>query len=147
MKVFFKDLFDYNHAMNQKVIRSMLQNSYKLNDKSIQLMSHLLNAHHIWNHRVLKLAPTVAVWQINDINILESLNETNYKTSFQIIEEVELDSRMTYINTKGLKFNNSVREVLFHVINHSTYHRAQIASDFKSTGINPEITDYIAYKR
>ena len=37
--------------------------------------------------------------------------------------------------------------MLFHFVNHSTYHRGQIASNLKEHGIEPLVTDYIFYKR
>ena len=33
------------------------------------------------------------------------------------------------------------------VINHSTYHRAQIAQKVKALGGKPAVTDYIVYQR
>ncbi|WP_081413715.1 DinB family protein [Eisenibacter elegans] len=35
---------------------------------------------------------------------------------------------------------NSAQEVFFHIINNSTYHRAQIATELKQQGINPLAT-------
>ncbi|MCH7396746.1 hypothetical protein MM236_02050 [Belliella sp. DSM 107340] len=52
-----------------------------------------------------------------------------------------------YSNSKGQKYSSSVRDILFHIINHSTYHRSQIASELKNQGIEPLITDYIFFKR
>ena len=50
-------------------------------------------------------------------------------------------------NSKGETFSNKIKDILFHIINHSTYHRAQIATDLKQNGIEPINTDYIFYKR
>jgi uncharacterized damage-inducible protein DinB len=63
-----------------------------------------------------------------------------------ILDEFELDRKIRYANSKGQPFNNSVRDMLFQVINHSTYHRAQIATEFKNNGLDPLLTDYIYYK-
>ena len=52
-----------------------------------------------------------------------------------------------YTNTNGQAFDNSVRDILFNVINHSTYHRGQIAREFREYGPEPLVTDYIFYKR
>ena len=58
-----------------------------------------------------------------------------------------ITKKIIYKNSKGIEFSNTVQDVIFHVINHSTYHRAQIASDLKANGIEPINTDYIFYKR
>lgn len=58
-----------------------------------------------------------------------------------------LKKKISYKNSRGERFENSVRDILFHVINHSTYHRGQIATDCKLHGMTPLATDYIFYKR
>ncbi|WP_185211767.1 DinB family protein [Sphingobacterium mizutaii] len=35
---------------------------------------------------------------------------------------------------------------MFHIINHSNYHRAQIATELRKQEIEPIQTDYIKYK-
>ncbi|WP_209331385.1 DinB family protein [Lunatimonas salinarum] len=34
-----------------------------------------------------------------------------------------------------------------HIVNHSTYHRGQIATLFRESGLQPVVTDYIMLKR
>lgn len=45
------------------------------------------------------------------------------------------------------EFTNTIGDILFHIVNHSTYHRGQIASDFRESDIEPLNTDYIMFKR
>ena len=147
MKTFFNDLFEYNHHMNQKVIQSFSHHSDKASEKSVKFINHLLNAHQIWNNRIDPKEEVSSIWQIHSLGKLKEMDTYNFERSLEILEKINLDAELEYTNTKGATFNNKVKEVLFHVINHSTYHRAQIASDFKESGITPEVTDYIVYKR
>ena len=62
-------------------------------------------------------------------------------------EAVDLNNIILYKTTKGQAFENKTSDILFHIINHSTYHRGQIAADFRQTGTEPLSTDYIFYKR
>ena len=78
---------------------------------------------------------------------LKHINFTNYQNSLRIVEEYDFDERIRYTTSRGETFESTVRDILFHAINHSTYHRGQIASDFKLHGMTPLITDYIFYKR
>ncbi|QLH28398.1 MAG: hypothetical protein HWD63_02710 [Candidatus Parvibacillus calidus] len=39
-----------------------------------------------------------------------------------------------------------MKDIIFHIINHSTYHRGQIAMEFRQSGLEPLNTDYIFYK-
>lgn len=147
MKTFYKELFEYNHHMNQKVIQSFIQHSDKASEKAVKLINHILNAHQVWNNRIDPKEDVSAVWQIHSLGKLKEIDLYNFERSLEILELKDLNATLEYTSTKGENFSNQVKEVLFHVINHSTYHRAQIASDFKESGITPEVTDYIVYKR
>ncbi|MEN9910400.1 MAG: hypothetical protein RLZZ540_3559 [Bacteroidota bacterium] len=144
---FFKDTFEYNYHFNQELIQLFENNKQIIPEKSIQLLNHLINAQQIWNERILNEKNTVDVWEIRSLENLKNVNQNNYKKSLSILNSTELSKKITYKNSKGDVFSNSVQDVIFHVINHSTYHRAQIASDLKANGIDPINTDYIFYKR
>ena len=146
MKEKLIDLFQYTHHFNKEMIGVIRDNFQKVDDNTIILINHTLNSHQIWNSRILG-EKTFVAWQMNDFEILENLNEENFRNSLKIIENFDLDVRFEYQNSEGLKFNNSVFEMLFHVINHATYHRGQINSQLKQKGIEPIIADYICYKR
>lgn len=147
MTPFFKGLFDYSYHFNQKIWNVLNENADRISEKSLKLYSHLLNAHQIWNNRINPRETTFGVWDLHPIQICKNIDTVNYKRSLTILDNFELDQIIHYTNTKGEAFNSSVRDMLFHVINHSTYHRAQIATEFKLNGIEPISTDFIIYNR
>ncbi|WP_418123961.1 DinB family protein [Chryseobacterium sp. PTM-20240506] len=140
------DLFEYTHHYNQKIIKLVKDYTPKIDERTIALINHTINAQQIWNARILG-EETFEVWQVNPLEDLEEINHQNFLTSIQIVQNFSLDNRIGYQNSKGTKFENSVFEMLFHTINHSTYHRGQINSLLKQNGIEPLLTDYIFYKR
>ncbi|WP_345988064.1 DinB family protein [Chryseobacterium sp. Chry.R1] len=140
------DLFEYTHHYNQKIIKLVKDYTPKIDERTIALINHTINAQQIWNARILG-EETFEVWQVNPLEDLEEINHQNFLTSIQIVQNFNLDNRIGYQNSKGAKFENSVFEMLFHAINHSTYHRGQINSLLKQNGIEPLLTDYIFYKR
>lgn len=146
MKTFFKELLEYNHHFNAQLIRLLDENSSKVPEKSIRLMSHIVNAQQVWNSRMLH-APSPGVWDVRPLADLIRQEDENFIQGLEILETKDLSEVIAYTNTKGEAFSNSVRDIFFHVANHSNYHRAQIASDCKPHGIEPLVTDYIFYKR
>lgn len=146
MKEKLIDLFEYSYHFNQEMIKIISENLEKVDEKTISLINHTLNAQQIWNSRVLGEA-SFEVWQINPFENLQEINHQNFKKSIQIVESSDVDQRIEYQNSKGTKFENSIFEMLFQAINHSTYHRGQINSLLKQNGIAPILTDYIFYKR
>lgn len=147
MLSFLNELAEYNHHCNQLLTIEMVKFKNQVNEKSIKLMSHILNAQHIWMARIKSLAPQYNVWQVHEINALEEIEFHNYLEIKKCIQDENLNANIEYQNTKGERFENLKKDILFHVFNHSTYHRAQIATEFRNTGLEPIATDFIFYKR
>lgn len=116
-------------------------------ERSVKLMSHVLAAHHIWNARIEGHTPRLGVWEPLVPDAWHSVHAENITTSERILGDHDLDGKVRYTNSKGETFVNSVQEILLHVVNHSTHHRAQIASDLREHGHEVPVMDYIFHKR
>lgn len=147
MKVFFLDKFEYTHHCNQLLIEVLFKNSETYKDRISLLASHSLNAHHVWNHRLFGIAATFSVWQILEIGDLHTINNENFEHTKLFLQKKNLEEPVNYTNSKGESFTNTAGDILFHLINHSTYHRGQLVSQLKVEGVEPIVTDYIFYKR
>jgi len=143
---FFKELFEYNRHCNGELVTLFKNNESSISEKSLQLLNHILNAHQIINARILGEDLTCSVWEIRPLESLEEINQNNYKITLQLLKTADLDKIIEYKTSKGFPLANAIRDILFHIVNHSTYHRAQIASDVKQRGIAPLPTDYIIFK-
>ncbi|HMV03624.1 MAG TPA: DinB family protein [Chitinophagales bacterium] len=147
MKIFLKELFEYNHHCNGKLAAVYVAHHEMLSENAIFLFNHILNAHQIWNNRILPMQSSFGVRQIHEIKQLKNIDTSNYEQTLLILESIDLSNSLAYTNSKGEAYNNIIQDILFHIINHSTYHRAQIASSFTQSGIEALSTDYIFYKR
>ncbi|WP_158856041.1 DinB family protein [Lunatibacter salilacus] len=147
MKEFFKELFAYGHHSNQRLWEAMMENRGIVPEKSIKLFNHILNAHQIWNTRIDQKDAAFGVWESREISGEKEIDQQNYTNTLTILDIYELESVVQYTNSTGKAFTNSVREILFHLVNHSTYHRGQIASDFRQNSLEPLVSDYIKFKR
>ena len=147
MKAYFHQLFDYNYLCNKQLIETCL-GLEKVPEKSRTLFSHILNAHHLWNARITGGDPLYGVWDVHEVPAWGEIHYDNQRDSFGIITDSEdMDRRIAYENTEGRSYSNSIGDILFHILNHSTYHRGQIAMDFRDNGLEPLQLDYILYKR
>lgn len=148
MKSLFNDLFEYNRHMNNELIRAMVQNKSTISEKSLKWMNHILNAHELFNCRIEPAGyQPPAPWDMRDLGELATINENNFQVSLGIIRLYDFDTNILYTTMKGTAMENTVGDILFHVINHSTYHRGQIAVEFRNTGIEPLVSDYVVYRR
>lgn len=146
MKAFFKELFQYNHHYNQAITTVLAENSERASEKSIKLLSHILNSHRIWNTRIEPGQPSYERWEVHQIQDAREIDKKNFEHSMRILDTIELSQPVQYVMGDGRTCSNPLHEILFQVINHSNYHRGQIATEFRQSGIEPLLTDYIFYK-
>jgi uncharacterized damage-inducible protein DinB len=149
LKDHFIQLFKYNDWATRetaKCIREARKNQQRVYD----LLSHIINSQRIWLSRILQTNIVIDPWEVHTVeNCVElSTNITSEWVNFlEGFRKPELYMRIRYKNNKGENWENTIEDILTHVINHSTYHRAQIAQLMRQSGDQPPKTDYIAYQR
>jgi len=57
----------------------------------------------------------------------------------------DLDHVIEYRSLQGNRCAYSLRRMLQHVVNHSTYHRGQLTTLLRQLGAEPRATDYLRY--
>ena len=148
MKDYFKELLEYSHYYNLEVIKKFNDGDleFMIPKRATELLSHTLNAQKIWNNRISGKEDEVDVWQNFEVSKLENAENENFKESLAILDKEELNRVVKFKNSKGESYENSVRDIVFHIINHSTYHRGQIATELRNQGIDPVPSDFVYYK-
>ncbi|MBT8222778.1 MAG: damage-inducible protein DinB, partial [Eudoraea sp.] len=88
------------------------------------------------------------VWQLHEVALWAEMHYQNQRATFEIIRNTDnFERRIDYQNSEGRMYSNSLQDILFHIINHSTHHRAQMATAFRNNNLEPLTLDYIFYKR
>lgn len=148
MKKYFLKLYQYNAWANQRVIDCL--NQQKVDDEKIlSLMGHILAAQFLWLHRIKGLpAPDVKLWGNYSLKKLSEMAELAGKQWLEYVERNDdFNREMTYRNYTGDPYTNNVEMVMIHLVNHSSYHRAQIALLLRQKAMEPVNTDFITYDR
>ncbi|MCK0135594.1 DinB family protein [Arenibacter sp. S6351L] len=147
MKPFVQELFQYTNHQNNAIISAITENHSQISAKTIKLISHIINVHQIWNAKFnLNNTELFDAWTIHEVSDLEGYERLNFDQSIEILSIYKLDQLIDWKTTNGKYFQNSVLDILFQIINHSNYHRAQIATEFRMSGIQPIMTDFILFK-
>lgn len=112
-------------------------------------MGHMLAAQFLWLHRIKGLpAPDVKLWGNYSLQDLQTMNEKISKQWLDFVESNEqFDRLLSYTNYTGQPFSNNVEMIMIHLVNHSSYHRAQVAMLLRQLGYEPVNTDFITYDR
>lgn len=148
MKKYFLKLYQYNAWANDRVLRCLKNQGVK-DEKVLTLMGHIVAAQFLWLHRIKGLpAPDVKLWGSYTLaQVLELAPEAG-KQWLDFVENTDnFDREMTYRNYVNDLYTNNVETIMIHLVNHSSYHRAQIAMLLRQKGMEPINTDFITYDR
>ena len=145
MKDFFLDKFEYDFFATKNWIKVIKSQEDSVSEFVIRSMSHILNVHHIWNRRLLNKQIESELWDVFPIHFLQKLEEENYRETIEYLEKLELTEKIEYHSSEGVVFEKSTIDVLYHILNHSNYHRAQIALDLKQNNLKTPDFNFISY--
>lgn len=142
----------YEHLIwaNKRILATL----HTINEEQqevIRLFSHILFSEIVWMARLQGIdSSKLPIWAEVDLKFCEQLvkkNEENIISYLLIVNKEDLDKNITYKNSKGNEFQNTIREILTHVCLHGHYHRGQINSKLRSLGAEPVVLDFIHYIR
>lgn len=141
-------LFKYNEWATRETAHSIEK---LVEDKKLaSLLSHIIAAQELWLNRVLQKDIYVSPWTEYTIEKCVEASTSLTRKWINLLEscdDTKLRERIDYTNTKGKKHNNNIKDIAIHIINHSSYHRGQIAQLVREKGGSPAYTDYIHYQR
>jgi uncharacterized damage-inducible protein DinB len=152
---------NYNAWANQKIVEFLADADDKLLDTEIKssfpsirkTLMHIWGAQEIWLLRLQ--GQSLSKWPAQDFT-----GDTNELLSAFVANSQELaifaaskdaaflQSRIDYKNMAGQEFSSGVDEILFHVVNHGTFHRGQIITMLRELGFTSfESQDLITFLR
>jgi len=150
MKNYFLKLFNYDHFENKAIAKVIIEAAEP--KQAIKLMAHLLAAQQTWLNRCKGLSTIdVALWPDWQTDTFDQLIDDNHKSWAEFLNGLhpeDFQRMIAYKNSKGDSYENLLEDILAHLINHGTHHRAQIGQQLKLAGLeNLPNTDYIFYIR
>ena len=150
MKKHFKDLFKYNNWANEKLF-IILKEEAIADEKILQLLGHTLTAQIVWYNRVKEIPSSAfPLWENRTLEELQDLLDQSSECWIKYMDEHRFDTfeeMIFYKNTKGKRYESTIREIITHVVNHGTHHRGQIVFRLRELGFEPPSLDYIFYCR
>lgn len=149
MKAYFTQLFRYDSYANGLILETIIKANNP--QEPVKLMAHLLMAQQVWFNRCKGLPPPGGQlwpdWPADSFEGRITENTAAWLNYLDGVQPGDFDRIISYKSLKGDPFENKLSEILAHVINHGTHHRAQAGQHLKAVGIDLPITDYIFYLR
>lgn len=115
----------------------------------VRIWAHILAAEATWLARIADRVPEVPVWPDLTRAECDALMGRNHEAIAHLAgaSPAEFDRVVTYRNSRGDAFRNTVAEILHQVAMHGMYHRGQVAMEVRRLGGTPQATDLIFYLR
>lgn len=144
--------FQYDAWANRRTLSALRQVSpEKLDDRSIQIMAHLLQAQNVWLKRMRREDLTgLAIWPDLTLDQCEPLLEENargYQQFLATLSPDRLAEIIAYRTSTGVDFRTAIIDILTQVLLHSSYHRGQLATAIARAGGTTPVTDFIFFTR
>lgn len=150
------ELFDYDRWANSRVLAIAFSLSDEQRSRAFPAsfvsvhgtLSHILWSEWLWLGRWTPLRSTTDPRTVERFDPLRrhwSAFEAEQRVYLESLSEADLRRLVSYENPPGATWTYSLRHMLQHVANHSTYHRGQLTTMFRELGATPRPLDFLDY--
>ncbi len=154
------ELFEYGSWANARTFaaaealaREQLEASVASSFPSVlATLAHIVGAEWIWLRRWQGESPATAPAWAGGSTLAELRAELGVvqaeRAAFLApLTDADLERVVTYRGLDGAAFSHPLAQLVRHVVNHSTYHRGQVATQLRQLGRTPPNTDYTRFLR
>jgi len=144
-----RQVWDHVFWADRRLLEALLS-AEGLDPEVVRECAHVLGAEEIWLSRLEGRASRAAVWPELSLEEVEKLAEEThaaYGVYLAELDEADLAREVTYENSAGKGFTNSIGDILLHTALHGQYHRGKINLLLRQAGHEPAPADYIAFIR
>jgi uncharacterized damage-inducible protein DinB len=143
-----RQLFAYNDWANRRILVAVKGST---SDRSRQLLAHLLITEMEYYERLFgKDSTGFNFWPeltVEDCGELARAVASAYEKLLRRFDEEGLELKAKYRTSEGFPYENTYREMITHVLMHSSIHRGNIMLKLREDGFDPPKIDYIIYLR
>jgi uncharacterized damage-inducible protein DinB len=142
--------FEFEHWSNTQILNA-LKTLDDQEGRAVKLFSHLLSSHSMWLSRVTKTDFTCTLFEERTLEECEKLMQENLQGWTKYLNattEIALQEKIEFMSAWEVnpsKRRMSIEDAITHLINHSSYHRAQIVQLIKGYVDELPLSTYIMY--
>lgn len=129
---FFKEKFEYDLHANRTWIQRIEAEDLTQNGEIRKLISHILNVHYIWIARLSGKTIDSADWDILPSSHWEHFAQNNFFETNDFLDQL-------------IALDDEQIKILYHILNHSNYHRGQISLLIKQAGKTAPNANFISF--
>ncbi len=114
--------------------------------RAVELLAHVVATELVWHDRMThkpQRCPVWPEWTLEECGRRLDEAREAWRSFLRFLEPAQLETAISYVNTKGKHYRSTVGDIVTHVLFHSAYHRGQIAAEQRAAGAEPAYTDFI----
>jgi uncharacterized damage-inducible protein DinB len=155
-----RTLFAYDDWANGRVVEALERLTAEQSGKAIassfpslrETVAHIVQAEWFWLHRWLGENPTKSpAWApgtpLDEVRHVLAGVQSDRGALLDRLTDEALGEPAPYRDPRGGEHHQRLGDQMRHVVNHSTYHRGQAATQLRQLGEVPPGTDLILYLR
>ena len=143
-----RDLFQYDDWANGRTLGALRDQP---SDKSRRILAHILITKQEYFERLSgKDSTGFDFWPDLSLDECGKLADSTHASYLSVIENAEesvLETTATYKTSQGVPYTDTYRDLLTHVLLHSSIHRGNIVIKMREEGFEPPKIDYIIFLR
>ncbi len=143
-----RDAYRYDDWANGRTLGSLRDQT---SDRSRRILAHILITKQEYFERLGgKDSTGFDFWPDLSIDECATLADSTHASYIHLLDngdESSLETTATYKTSEGVPYTNTYRELLTHVLFHSSIHRGNIVLRMREEGLEPPKIDYILYLR
>lgn len=151
-KQHFIEMLDYDRWAMTRVFAALTEHRLE-GSKELEMFVHISLAQLIWIDRMRGVkAQFASAFDTSGKSLAEAAKlaadaHAAVEEFIADLTESKIHQRFDYRDLKGNPYTNTFREVLTHLFNHGSHHRAQINMMLRARGIEPKPVDFIFMTR
>lgn len=143
-----RELYAYNDWANRRTVAAL---KAACSEKSHKILAHLLITEAEYYERLYgKDSTGFDFWRelsLDECADLARENAEKFERLLKLFDDEGLGQIAEYKTSEGILEKNTYRELLTHVLFHSSIHRGNIVLKMREDGFAPPVVDYIIYLR
>jgi uncharacterized damage-inducible protein DinB len=143
-----RHLFEYDDWANRRTIAALEASESK---RSRSILAHILITKQEYFERLSgKDSTGFNFWpdlSLSECRLLTKSTTESYREILSAADDSLLETAATYKTSEGVPHENNYRDLLTHVLFHSSIHRGNIVLKMREEGLEPPKIDYILYLR
>lgn len=146
MQSFFLSKFEFDFQANNAWIDALENADLTDNFEIRRQMCHILNVHHLWVSRLNGEEVISNDWDDLPFYSWKKLNQENCAKTQLFILNKDIAGETEYVTSEGDNSRKESSDILYHILQHSIHHRAQINTLMRNSGAIPVEMNFITWK-